>query len=377
MISCDCPGGVTLSGGAVLSADTPLLDKTAAMEIWQTRQPCLECTVTQTVACAAYPFLYERVIFSFRPCLPRPSGVYGAEQRDGGHEPGYAEKTGCGGEGGTCWDGPVWFVGFGHEKVNTRNLTEHPDEPESDRAIKHCLGVVWDGQPINLANLCESCGLALGTLAVWEANGTRLQSSLLDPGAEPPDLDPTVFRVRMLQASDPDILWDRIFIVVNNHTTKTLFDDWHARFSVEKAWLAELPAAYSALGPNNSDPEPEGIWSAPKPPPKYYHHTASFDMRSKPIHGHGHQACYDEHGLIIRTGVCAGSADWGPAATLKHMQNDVKPFIRALNLDGNPCKGADWFYSELDHAIIYSGENVDSYFRCRPTIPNNKALLSP
>jgi len=387
MIAGCCPGGVTVNGSAVSSNGDPLMDKTAAYSLWLARQPCLNCTVTQTVASATYPFLYERVIFTFRPCMPRPAGVYGAEENGGTHEPEYVETTECGGIGGVCTDGPVRFVGFSHAKVNTCFTDRHPEEPAEDKRYHHCLGVVWDGQPINLTNLCEGCGLDMGTLAVWESNGERLPSSSLNPGVEPSDLEPTIFRVKMLQASNPNIVWDQIFIVVNNHSTKTLFDDWYTRFSVETNWLAELPAAYSTLGQNNSDPEPghflgpqqwtEGTWYPPATPPRYYHHTASFDMRSIPIFGHGHQACYNGNGHIILTGVCAGSADWGPAATLKHLQYDVKPFIRALNLDGNPCKGADWFCSELDHAIIFKGANVDSYFYCRPAVPNSKALLSP
>jgi len=217
---------------------------------------------------------------------------------------------------------------------------------------------------------------------------------MLNPGVEPSDLEPTIFRVKMLQASNPDIVWDQIFIVVNNHSTKTLFDDWYTRFSVETNWLAELPAAYNALGPNNSDPEPASpnLWEGVTTPGKYYHHTTMMQMRSQPTaNWHGHQACYNNTGAFIASGVCAGSADFGhwknfshnafvmitgSPARPSHEELDVLPFIRALQLEGNPSRGGIR-NMYLTHALVYSGDYIKKYFDCRPAEPNGKALLAP
>ena len=64
-------------------------------------------------------------------------------------------------------------------------------------------------------------------------------------------------------------------------------------------------------------------------------------MENPNSRGHGHQACYDANGFLITTGVAAGSADFvAPTKRggfIGHQAEDVHPFIRALQLDGNPC----------------------------------------
>ena len=54
----------------------------------------------------------------------------------------------------------------------------------------------------------------------------------------------------------------------------------------------------------------------------------------------------------------------------------IDPFIRALQLDGNPCKKARGGL-RLSHALMFSGSNIGKYFECRPAIPNSKPLLAP
>lgn len=385
MIGCDAVS--TAMNG--LEGGTPLMSKEDAWDIYWERFPCVQCTVTQTVANARYPFIYGKVIFSFRPCEAH-GGVSGAEQSVPRHEPDYGDHSLCGGIGCQCDGGPFWVVGFGHGLVSTCFQTRHPEEPSEDKLYHHCLGVVWDGQPVNLADLCVSHGFDLASLVVWEVNGKRLESSALTLGAEPPDLEPSIFRVKMLLASDTGILWDRLILVVNNSNTKTAFDAWYNRFSVETNWLAELPAAYRALaapttnwlGVVSRDPEPitTNLWANKVDRPgKFMHHTAAWQMRSNAtLHGHGHQACYDTADDIILTGVSAGTADFGGNPTLWdheiHVTEDVDPFIRALQLDGNPCQRR---LTSLTHALIYDGGYMIKYRECRPSIPNGKGLLAP
>ena len=379
MIGCDA---VSMAMGGHTGSD-PILPKADALEIFWSRFPCLECTVTQTVANAYYPFLYGRVIFSIWPC-EAVGGVFGAEQKPPLHEPGYNDSTLCGGIGCTCDDGPHWIIGFDHSAVNTCFLSRHPDEPEDDKLYHHCLGVVWNNQPIDLADLCESCGLNLGTLVAWEANGTRLESSVLALGAEPPDLEPTVFRIKMLQASHPAIEWDRIILVVNNRKTKARYDKWVTQWSnpTNKIWLRELPDAFLRLGNNNTDPEPSNnAWFPPRTPGRYYHHTSAWEMRSEITeHGHGNQACYAANGTIVTSGIGAGTADYvgiGEGFDPGHVTYDVDPYIRALQLDGNPClKDRSYLIIRginLTHAVIYQGVNTDDYLLCRP--PSAGVLL--
>jgi len=391
MIGCDAAS----MGMCGATGDTPILSREDAQTIFDARQPRLRCTVTQTVANAAYPFLYGKVVFTVGACEATGSGdVLGAEWDYPGHEPGHYNHTYCSAIGCICVGGPRTFVGFDHASVNTCFTDRHPEESAEDKRYHHCLGIIWINGATNLTSLCKDFGQDLNSLVVWEVNGTRQSSSMLDLGTEPPDLEPAIYRIKMLQASNPDIVWDRLILVVNNSTTKELFTDWYDRFSVETNWLAELPAAYNNtfgtttnwLGVINTQahPEPNGdsvFWETRDEPGKFFHHTSKWEMRSVRTAGkHGHQACYNVVGVVVTTGVSAGSADFGHWKNFyrggpSHVEYDVEPFVRALQLDGNPCKRIN--LKHLDHAIIYQGANIDKYLRCRPANPNNRGFLNP
>jgi len=377
MIGCDA---VSRSMNGVDGSD-PILSAGDAWNIYQSHLPDIQCTVTQTVANSTYPFIYGKVIFSFRQCEAVGGFVFGAEMNWPLHEPACYEYTGCGGIGCMCQDVGNTYVGFDHGKVNTCFFDRHPDEPAADKEIHHCLGVVWDGQPIDLTSLCASYGLEYVS---WEVNDTRQTSSVLEPGSEPSDLEPKIFHVKMLQASNPDIVWDQIFIVVNNRKTKTRYDKWVTQWSLpeNRIWLRELPDAFVRLGSNNTDPEPNGTeWFAPKVPGKYYHHKSAWDMRSKITeHGHGNQACYDADGHIVTSGIAAGTPDYvgvGDGVDPGHVTYDVDPYVRALQLDGNPCRKDRTYLIirgiNLTHAVIYQGANTENYLLCRP--PTEGVLL--
>jgi hypothetical protein len=316
--------------------------------------------------------------------------IRGAQYNYGSHAPHYdpEDETHCEGIGCQCKGPPDRYVGFCHYHTCIRNLN-HPDESEEHKKYKHCLGIVWSGDTTNLLDFCDSAGLDdLGDRVTWEINGAPQTEHELKIGKEPADLDPKIFWVKMLDKGS-GMEWDRCVFVVCNRETKESFKKWYDRFSVETAWLAELPAAYSALaapttnwiGWVSRDPEPgaPNLWKAPDEPGKYMHHTAKWQMRSETTQGkHGHQACYDTNGVIITKGVSAGTADFG--STRKdfnlgvHVAEDVNPFLRALQLDGNPCRRS---YKSLDHALIHEGDNIEKYIECRPAIPNSKPLLPP
>ena len=158
-------------------------------------------------------------------------------------------------------------------------------------------------------------------------------------------------------------------------------DDWlgEAHNQVDAEWLGRLPHVYSALGAGNTDPEPEECdpqqWGAPNTRVRTnnYHFDASYEMRSVEIEGgHGHQGCYDAAGgLITRDGTLealasSGSADYSAPGWIPigHYNHDVKPFVRAAQLDGNPVDGI----ANLSHHLIRIGEHLEDYFERRPAL---------
>lgn len=170
-----------------------------------------------------------------------------------------------------------------------------------------------------------------------------------------------------------------------------------ARAQANQAWLQLLPPPFESialtvstnlfgtLSTNAVDPEPNGdFWYPPTSINTYLHPAAMFEMRSYPVTGgHGHQACYDANGILIRSGVSAGTADfvspyvkvlWGAITTLnpstEHREQDVYPFIRALQLDGNPCLPQTRLVPKtLDRPMIYQGPHLNAYLQCRPPLP--------
>ena len=114
------------------------------------------------------------------------------------------------------------------------------------------------------------------------------------------------------------------------------------------------------------------------------HHDAVFDMRSKPVAGgHGHQATFDASGHLIENGTIAcGSADYvSPESFVdgsmsSHRDQDVKPYIWAVHLDGNPGHPdnltgvlTDAVPSRLAKPCIYQGFFLNQYMRLRPSFP--------
>jgi YD repeat-containing protein len=122
-----------------------------------------------------------------------------------------------------------------------------------------------------------------------------------------------------------------------------------------------------------------GQWHPPEEKNTYLHHNAKYEMRSKPVSGgHGHQATYDDYGQLITVTIATGSADkyapynsvGVPISAKKHRDQDVYPFIRALQLDGNPVHPNNKSVpTDLNRPCIYKGSNTDKYFERRPVLP--------
>ncbi|MBO7223415.1 MAG: hypothetical protein J6V70_04710, partial [Kiritimatiellae bacterium] len=127
------------------------------------------------------------------------------------------------------------------------------------------------------------------------------------------------------------------------------------------------------------DPEPESLdyWSKPSSINSYLHNNASYEMRTETPLTQGNQSCYDANGVIITNTIAAGTADryapyddWGwVRPSFKHRDYDVYPFLRAIQLDGNPCApNSNFKPTNLNRPCIYQGDNLNKYLQCRPTI---------
>jgi len=161
-----------------------------------------------------------------------------------------------------------------------------------------------------------------------------------------------------------------------------------------QSWLQTLPPPFESIEikistnllgtvkTNAVDPNPKGsprLWRAPERINNYFHPGAVWEMRSYPVAGgHGHQACYDANGILIRSGVAAGTADFVSTVNSAglivpsegHRNEDVWPFIRAAQLDGNPClPNRVWAPTNFKRPMIYQGPCLDMYLQVRPPLP--------
>ncbi|MGI6391111.1 MAG: binary toxin-like calcium binding domain-containing protein [Kiritimatiellia bacterium] len=390
MIGCDT---VSMAMNGV-KGDTPLIPKEDALDTFFARQPCIECTVTQPVANAAYPFLHGRVIFRVRLC-EAVGGVFGAEQNYW-HEPGYHDSSLCGGIGCICDGGPRWDIGFSHSAVNTRNIFPYIGPDKTDlNPTEHCLGVVWSaGEKIDLFDLLDDCYLNMPNidkLSFTSDNLTVNGNGELIFGENPKEFKPAISLVKLHYKpndSEPGVIFDKLWVVVNRSDTQAKFDDWYAQ-NADISWTTNLPRPFASITINISngttnavDPEPNpfgigGRWHAPEAKNTFLHHDAKYEMRSKPTSGgHGHQAMYNIGGQLITAPIAAGTADLYapfdsrgiPSSAKSHRDQDVYPFIRALQLDGNPVLPTD-INRNLNRPCIYRGPNTDKYVERRPVLP--------
>ncbi len=209
-------------------------------------------------------------------------------------------------------------------------------------------------------------------------NGSVLDYSNTDPG----DANIYAFAVRLLCGGTVS---DRLIVVIFSGATQTAYQNWTAGNAAPPGWLGELPAVHGSLGANNTDPEPGAPeqWGGVEALGNNYHYNAAFEMRSVETDGgHGHQTCYDAAGNLIeddgvgdqieeRRASC-GTADahhWTDMIFLPtHFSDDVQPFIRAAQLDGNPVDGV----AALNNPLIRWGANLQTYLSRRPPHTANK-----
>ena len=393
MVGCDA---VSMAMNGVTGSD-PILSKEDARDILQARQPAIECTVTQTVMNASFPFLYGRVVFSFRFC-EAVGGVRGAQAAMPGHSPSYLEHDVCQGIGCTCSGPPLWTVGFSHIAVSTRNLSRIETGNDDVDTTEHCLGVVWQaGAKLNLFSLLHWSYGSYQNDLYFTTTTLSVDGGELVFGCRPKDLEPQICLIKLHYKPNPefDQVFDKLWVVVNAPETETSFTSWYEQ-SADISWTTNLPSPFSRLPLTNAsqnviaiDPEPDspGLWESPHGISSYLHHDAKYEMRSERIGDHGHQATYDETGTLILNPIAAGTADFqtpynaiGLPNGTKHRDQDVYPFIRALQLEGNPVHkissavglGIVDVPTNLNRPCIYKGDKTDKYIERRPVLPTGK-----
>ncbi|WP_185691495.1 hypothetical protein, partial [Puniceicoccus vermicola] len=288
-------------------------------------------------------------------------------------------------------------------KVHKLNLDTKQDEETHYEGYEKCVAHIWSNQPLNLAKYLsgyESNQEAFENPDVlnWRVDGQLQDSYLLNLETNAPN-ENRVKRYNIevvLKGSSEPI--DQLVVSVVPPETLTNFDQWLVD-NQDLDWLDTLPAVYShVLLDANLDainPEPSSLpcnnWKDNKPfsmffdmnADTFYHPDADYEIRSEETsEGHGHQACYNEAGLLIRSGVSAGTADrsfYGDiSGSDSHVNLDAIPFVWAVQLDGTPAQGEDGIfpdYSRMDNPIMHEGRSVGEYIELRPPIANDRAEL--
>lgn len=253
----------------------------------------------------------------------------------------------------------------------------------------HCIGLVWSqGGFLDLQAMLDPVCAQFGDKLYFTANGNECKNGRLDfddycPGSLKPDIYYAELRHR-----DIDLPLDAMWVVVNSPVSRRKFDEWAAA-NADTGWTKSLPKPFATIdvaGGRAADPEPPGpdgrpgTWDAPHriKAGTYLHHDAAWEMRTTIPGESGNQATYDADGRLIRSTIAAGTADrFGPYGasgsakwSAKHRNEDVWPFIRALQLDGNPARipGLVGFPTKISRPCLRQGANTEKYLELRPTI---------
>ncbi|MBR4611999.1 MAG: hypothetical protein IKO40_04710 [Kiritimatiellae bacterium] len=285
-------------------------------------------------------------------------------------------------EGGYIWD---------------RNFETIPTGDDADDLTSHCIAIDWtNNHVIALEDYLPQELLPFKDELSYRVNGNGIDGSTIPIGKKPKDLLPTIYHVEML--NDADTTLDRLWIVVLNPDTRTKFNTWANQNPTNATWFGTLPKPpskifVSASGAATLPSAASANWNAPEPFPtnNYMHPKAVYELRSNVMSGgHGHQATYDSSGNIVTESIKAGTADfaspsfsflygWHPE---KHREEDVKPYIRALQLDGNPVSSVNlsgeessFWTRNLSRPPLRVGPFSQQYLQRRPTTPSGVQLI--
>ena len=259
-----------------------------------------------------------------------------------------------------------------------RNLIRILAGDDAFDRFDHCIAVSWseDGV-IDLSLFLDETTSRYRERLSFRVNGVDSSGSLSLEETVPDVLYPDVYVVDLMLSGSSRPL-DTFVLTIYNERELFEFADWVVQYA-DTSWTEQLPR------PSKTKPNGETAnWYAPKAPGTYMHHDAAFEIRSKPVAGgHGHQATYDGVGKLIEDGTIAcGTADYVSPESLwdgsmkAHREADVKPYIKALHLDGNPGhpdNGSGLFSetvpSRLTQPCLHQDYYLRQYLNKRPSFP--------
>lgn len=280
----------------------------------------------------------------------------------------------------------TYCVGWDHAKVHTRNLSRILVEDNID----HCIGIIGEeDDEIDLSDYLNNDSKEILGLLKFTVNGTNANGHLLVVDEEPSDLNPSIYEVNVL--SMDDVVLDRMWLVISSQDARETYDVWKVNENnIEWTNILPKPFATLAIATNfmgSVVPDTANVirWNKPDRLNRhsYMHHDAVYEMRSIPVEGgHGHQATYNAQGTLIVNTIAAGTADrfapesiWNKSIQ-KHRLHDVLPYIRCLQLDGNPILTdnktgllTDAIPTRFTRPCIFQGQETDAYLVRRPIIP--------
>ena len=289
-------------------------------------------------------------------------------------------------------------------KAHKLNLNTKQNERGHYGDYEKCVAHIWSNQPLNLAKYLSDYSsnkeeFENPNVLNWKVNGQLQTSHLLNLGARPKENQYERYNTEVLAKGSNEPL-DRLIVTVVPPATLANFEQWLVD-NQDLGWLAGLPALYSNVHLDENleaiNPEPAALacsnWKNNAPfslffdmgADTYYHPDADHEIRSEEVAGgHGHQACYNAAGLLIRSGVSAGTADrafyGNTSGANSHVDLDAIPFVWAVQLDGSPAQGQEGIfpnYSSMDNPIMHEGRFIDQYIQRRPPIANGRAELNP
>ena len=269
-------------------------------------------------------------------------------------------------------------AGWSHAKSWIRNLRTKGTDARAN-STDHTIALIWsDGMTIDLYDYLDDEILEVKDMLCFTADGAEFTNDhTLSIPSEPDDLEPIVIYTTLSHKESNNQL-EAMWIVVNSRETENKFNEWHALNSTNLSWVAALPHPYASITFSTNflgwvslvDPEPgaPGHWDHPWNLDSNLHPDAHYEMRAYGnADGHGNQACYDQNGNLITSGMSGGTADFAPGFPLtvkSHIRHDVLPFLRAVYLDGNP--GERTMMNSLTLPCLHEGDNIQRYIESRP-----------
>jgi hypothetical protein len=285
----------------------------------------------------------------------------------------------------------------GPDKPHVLNMDTRQNEESHYAPFKNCVSHVWSSQSLDMAQYLDGYDdpdmrQLFHDVLKWRVDGGAWQDDHeLNLGNIPGTHKMSRFNIEVSLRGGTHVS-DRLIVTVVPDATLQAFTTWYDAEVDDMEWLAELPALYSSIIANANGnpvfPEPEGcnFWRYVDHCDNFYHPGAFFEMRSRATSGgHAHQAAYYEGSngvaVLIRGGISAGTADRASAVYLggpwnpnPHLDADVRPFLWAAQLDGNPVE-ATFTWTGLTERILQEGAYLAQYLEVRPVIANEDPEL--